>query len=152
MVNFICSMLISINLEATIEIPVWSQLVSLCGREEHGTVVRVIDGDTVIVQTRVGPQTVRLLGIDAPEIRGRCKEESAMAAQASNRLRNLLPPRGKVILVSDVGGWSKDRYKRLLARVLHNGSDVGQRLVREGLAKRWSPPSPRIVWCGGALR
>ena len=49
--------------------------------------VRVVDGDTVVVRARIwlGQEVeihVRLAGIDAPELRGKCARERALAVRA----------------------------------------------------------------------
>jgi endonuclease YncB( thermonuclease family) len=54
-------------------------------------VLEVIDGDTVVVQAQVWigqaiEFRVRLAGIDAPELRGKCDAERALAAQARDFL------------------------------------------------------------------
>lgn len=55
-------------------------------------VVRVIDGDTFEARVHLWPglemtTRVRLRGIDAPEIKGACAEETRMAESASEALR-----------------------------------------------------------------
>ncbi len=52
-------------------------------------VVSVYDGDTLTVDAHPWPQitvrtSVRVDGIDAPEIRGKCDSEKAMAREAAN--------------------------------------------------------------------
>src|SRR3954468_15106345 len=54
--------------------------------------VDVRDGDTVILGTNAGFVTaikIRLYGVDAPETKGRCAEETAAATAATQRLREL---------------------------------------------------------------
>ena len=67
---------------------------------------------------------------------GRCPAESALAVQARERLVTLL--RGRELVLERRGA---DRYGRTLARL----GDVGEQLVREGLARRWGD---RRGWCG----
>ncbi len=101
------------------------------GRFTHrGTVVRVVDGDTVDVSLTSGKrERVRLIGIDATE-RGDC-----FASQASDRARSLAMGR-KVVLRGDPTQDTRDRYGRLLAYVwLPGGKDLGYQLVAGGFAK-----------------
>ena len=54
--------------------------------------IRVVDGDTLLVTARVWPghrvdTRVRLLGIDAPELRSLCAEEREQARAARDWLR-----------------------------------------------------------------
>ena len=100
------------------------------GRFTHrGTVVRVVDGDTVDVRLTSGKrERVRLIGIDATE-RGAC-----YSAQASTRARSLVLDR-KVVLRGDATQDTRDRYGRLLAYVWVSGRDLGYQLVAGGFAK-----------------
>ena len=108
--------------------------------------VAVTDGDTL----RCNGQRVRIAGIDAPELAGspRCTPrrvrelatsknpaqcDHAQAISSRDALRAFLA-RGPV-MVEPVG---VDRYGRVLGRVSVNGRDVGQWLVRQGLAREWA--------------
>jgi endonuclease YncB( thermonuclease family) len=95
-------------------------------RAIEGTVTRVFDGDTVLVADAAGDAvTVRLNGIDAPEI---CQPHGAQARQALEEL-----VLGKPVTALPKG---LDDHGRTLAKLVHDGVDVGDRLVRDGHA--WS--------------
>ncbi len=101
------------------------------GRFTHrGTVVTVVDGDTVDVRLTGGKrERVRLIGIDATE-RGAC-----FSSQATSRARVLALDK-QVVLRGDPTQDTRDRYGRLLAYVwLPGGKDLGYRLTAEGFAK-----------------
>ncbi|MFO0988734.1 MAG: thermonuclease family protein [Alphaproteobacteria bacterium] len=111
--------------------------------------VRVIDGDTVEVLARIWPDhyveaRVRLAGIDAPELRGRCAQEIALAERAKARLSALLT--GHRLLLADV---RYGKYAgRVVARVLtEDGRDVGEILLAEKLARAYDG-GRRAPWCG----
>jgi endonuclease YncB( thermonuclease family) len=110
-----------------------------------GRRVVIIDGDTFAL----GSERVRILNIDAPETRGsRCERELVLGLKAKERLAGLLRA-GSVDVVRD----GQDRYRRTLARVSVGGLDVGQVLVREGLALPWQSggeaKEARLRhWCG----
>ena len=97
---------------------------------QHGTVVGVVDGDTVDVRLTSGKrERVRLVGIDATE-QGAC-----FASQASSRARALALAK-MVVLRGDPTQDTRDRYGRLLAYVwLPGGKDLGYQLVVGGFAK-----------------
>ncbi|MGX9966100.1 thermonuclease family protein [Roseomonas sp. F4] len=98
----------------------------------------VIDGDTI----RVAGQVVRMVGLDAPEMRGRCPAENALARQATARLRQLVQPR---VWLERRG---LDRYRRTLAIVRdRTGRDLSQVLIREGLARPYDGRGRRQGWC-----
>jgi len=111
--------------------------------------VRVVDGDTVEVLARIWPDhyvetLVRLAGIDAPEIRGRCAEEIALAERAKARLAALLV--GNRLQLVDV---HYGKYAgRVVARVLtEDGRDVAKILLEEKLARPYGG-GRRAPWCG----
>ena len=92
-------------------------------------VTRVIDGDTLRATVDARSETVRLVGINAPEV-GACG-----AAQATAHVRRLTTQAARVVLVGDRSQARRDRYGRLLAYVvLSGGSDLGNRLIADGHA------------------
>ena len=85
-------------------------------------VTRVVDGDTIELGNG---ETVRLVGIDAPEV-GECGYERA----ADNLARLAL---GKAVRLGR-SEEDRDRYARLLRYVDVGAQDAGLRLIRNGLA------------------
>ncbi|HEX6166502.1 MAG TPA: thermonuclease family protein [Acidimicrobiales bacterium] len=81
----------------------------------EATVVRVVDGDTIVVALGETAETVRLIGIDTPESVARDRPDECFGAEASHRLAELLPPGTAVLLTRDVE--PRDLYDRLLAYV-----------------------------------
>jgi endonuclease YncB( thermonuclease family) len=91
-------------------------------------VYRAIDGDSL----RSGQGDIRLLGIDAPELSQRCKrdgKEWACGRAAHERLKQLVA-RNDVRCEAN----GRDRYGRTLAHCSSGGRDIGETMVREGLA------------------
>ncbi|MBI4288903.1 MAG: thermonuclease family protein [Chloroflexi bacterium] len=108
-------------------------LAASCQRQPAGAgsfqVVRVIDGDTVVVE---GGMRVRYIGIDAPEMDERWGE----AAKEANRS---LVEGKRVRLERDVS--ETDRFGRWLRYVYVDGLMVNAELPRLGLARaRPYPP------------
>ncbi|MDP9195228.1 MAG: thermonuclease family protein [Pseudomonadota bacterium] len=113
----------------------------------QATVQKVIDGDTfdasfpvfygVIISAKI-----RILGIDTPEIRGKCEKEKQLARKARDYVRGLLKDRAVLVDVSP------DKYSgRYDARVLTaDGKDVGQQMIASGLARKYDG-GKRAVWC-----
>lgn len=97
-------------------------------------VVRVVDGDTIVVALAAGEEPVRLLGIDTPESVDPRRPVECFGKEASERTAALLPPGTRVLLVRDVE--ARDRYDRLLAYVYRASDDtfVNLALVEEGYA------------------
>jgi len=103
----------------------------------------VVDGDTF----RMGGVRIRLADIDAPETHPpRCPEEARLGAAATRRLQALLN-QGPVTL--ERAGRDTDRYGRKLRIVTRGGVSLGDRLVDEGLARRWE--GRRLPWCRARL-
>ena len=116
-------------------------------------IVAVIDGDTIAVRARVwlGQDVeirVRLAGIDAPEIRGRCARERLLAGRA----RDFVAARtaGGRVTLSDI---QYGKYAgRIVARVTTaGGQDLARALLRAGLARTYGGGG-RLSWCGRAER
>jgi micrococcal nuclease len=95
-----------------------------------GSVVHVVDGDTIDVALDSGRRTrVRLIGVDTPE-RGQC-----FFTRATNVTERLAASR-RVVLQRDATQATHDRYGRLLAYVwLPGGHDLGLQLLRNGVAR-----------------
>ena len=95
----------------------------------HGTVTRVVDGDTLDVRLIGGRrERIRLIGIDTPELR----PAGCFASEAAARARELAQGK-RVRLFGDATQATRDRYGRLLAYVvLPDRSDLGRRLISEG--------------------
>ncbi len=102
------------------------------------TPFRVLDGDTIQLRGR----TVRIIGLDAPEIHGRCPEETRLAIAARDRLAELL---AEGFTMRSRG---RDRYGRTLGVVTDAaGRDVADTLIGEGLARAYDGRGRRAGWC-----
>jgi micrococcal nuclease len=103
-------------------------------REDGARVVRVVDGDTVVVSAGGRTERVRYIGVDTPESvkPGTPVQCFAKAASAANRR---LVQGQRVRLVHDAE--ARDRYGRMLAYVYRasDGLFVNAELVRRGYAK-----------------
>jgi micrococcal nuclease len=93
---------------------------------EHAVVEWVNDGDTL---TLTSGAKVRLVQIDAPELRSDCYGRAALEA-----LVHLAPKGTRVRLVRDPALDARDVYGRLLRYVFVGRRNVNVELVREGAA------------------
>ena len=105
-------------------------------------VERVVDGDTIIVQGVL--DSIRLIGIDTPEVNDRRPQVRCLAKLATQRMEELVGNR-EVLLIRDVE--DRDKYHRLLRYVfLPDGTFVNSLIIREGYAKILTiPPNVRYV-------
>lgn len=93
----------------------------------NGT-IRVVDADTI----DVGGTRVRLFGIDAPEMGQPCRAEGRewdCGAWTRDAVRNAFEGAYARCRTRDT-----DRYGRAVAQCTVNGQDMGQMIVRSGLA------------------
>jgi micrococcal nuclease len=103
-----------------------------------GRVVRVVDGDTIVVDGGSGPQIVRLLGIDTPETVHPDKPVQCYGPEASAYTKHLLTGR-TVELTYDRE--RVDSYGRWLAYVYLPGRPrvfVNARIVERGFGRTLS--------------
>ncbi len=125
-------------------------------------VVEVIDGDTIEVRVHIwlGQELrtrVRLAGIDAPELKGKCDQERELARRARAYLLARLDP-----LDAGAGAGTgigairlrEIRYGKYAGRVLArvetlDGTDLGQGLIAAGLARPYDGRR-RASWCEAA--
>ncbi len=108
-------------------------------RKFHGTVVDVADGDTLDVTTPSGAvETVRVIGIDTPEVFGGSECGGPAASAAMKRLAT-----GRQVKVtSDPTQDRRDHYGRLLAYIDDGSRDLGYTLVKRGLAAAYPYDGP----------
>lgn len=118
--------------------------VSVAGGQSQrldGTVVRVIDGDTIDVRVGTSIETVRYIGVNTPEVHHPRKGEEPGGRDALAVNRHLLALR-RVRLELDVR--ARDRYGRLLAYVWVGDTMINAELVRRGYAQVMTvPPNVR---------
>ena len=89
-----------------------------------GRVVRVTDGDTIVVlDTNNAQHKIRLQGIDAPE------RKQAYGTKSKEHLSDSVA--GKFVVVEYE---KRDRYERILGKVLLSNQDMNLEQVKAGLA------------------
>ena len=97
-------------------------------------VVGVVDGDTLRVSVDGTTERLRVIGIDAPELRyDECQAQAAASAMQS------LVQSTDVWIAADPTQDDRDRYNRILRHVWTvDGRSVGEELVRAGLATEYT--------------
>ena len=92
-----------------------------------GTVTRVVDGDTVVVE-RVG--YVRLIGVDAPESKHPRKAVQRFGRESAAFLTRLVE--GRTVTI-EYDQRTRDRWGRVLAYLrLRDGRSVNAEIIRQG--------------------
>ena len=111
-------------------------------------VVSVYDGDTFKVEAMIWPGqvwrgSVRVVGVDTPEIRGKCISEKAGALRARDFVRAIIGQ--EVTLIGVANGLYAGR---VIAKVqLSDGSDLAEVLIKKGLGRSYDGGT-RQGWCG----
>lgn len=100
-------------------------------------VLRVIDGDTIEVSLNNKKESVRLIGIDAPEtVDPRITVES-FGKEASDKAKEILD--GKTIsLESDPTQGNRDKYGRLLRYIFINNLNFNKFMISEGYVHEYT--------------
>jgi len=111
-------------------------------------IIKVIDGDTFRVDINELPDIIgkniriRILGINAPEINGKCAFEKELAIKARDFVQILLDNADLVILKN----LNRGNFFRLLAEVIVDGKDLGELLIANDLAVRYQGQK-KLSWC-----
>jgi endonuclease YncB( thermonuclease family) len=109
------------------------------------------DGDTIYVAVpglpgEIANMSVRVRGVDTPEIRGNCESEKQLAQQARDYARQRLKSAKAVEFCEPEWG----RYGgRVVATVRIDGSPLDLELINNGLARPYDGKTKRQPWCQG---
>ena len=107
----------------------------------EGTVVRVVDGDTIKVRVGDRVESVRYIGVNTPEVHHPTRGEEPGGREASAVNRQLVAGK-QVRLELDVR--ARDRHGRILAYVWIGDVMINAELVRLGYAQVMTiPPNVR---------
>jgi len=151
--------LFCILLLATLTPPLQAICVEKIGSAK---VISVVDGDTLKVNYKGKEESVRLIGIDAPETRPNKKARNdaqrsgedlktitAMGKEATNYAKSLVRPGDTVKMEFDAQ--KRDKYGRLLAYIyLSNGKMLNEEIVKAGYANLMTVP-PNVKYQGRFL-
>jgi micrococcal nuclease len=105
------------------------------------------DGDTATVNG----DHYRIVGMDAPEIHGKCPEERALALKAKaalNQYMNMLD--AELAQVKCAGNKLRDKYGRFCAKILVNNESISPAMIERGLARTYTCIGKcprRLSWC-----
>lgn len=139
-VTFFLLVLFSLNAQSLKDMSFGSAVVS--------EVTSVYDGDTFRANIKGFPKlvghrmSIRILGIDTPEMKGKCKKEKLLARKAKKFTVSMLRS-AKVIELRNI---KRGKYFRLLADVYVDEVSIAQELLDQGLAVRYSGGTKKS-WC-----
>jgi micrococcal nuclease len=117
----------------------WKDTIPFVPPITQGIVIKVYDGDTITIASKLpyknSPMyrfSVRLNGIDCPEIKGKDNDEKQCAILAKNEMTGLVLH--KEILLKNV---QTEKYGRILADVYVNDFHVNQHMIEKRLAVKY---------------
>lgn len=120
------------------------------GLQVPAKVVRVYDGDTFTADAEPWPRitirvSVRLVGMDTPEIRGKCPEEKRLAIEAREALKTALGGIGGEVMLQQV---KRGKYSgRVVALVVNqDGRNVSEAMIQSGHGRVYDG-GKREGWC-----
>jgi len=128
-------------------IVITSAVVFACGESKHqdrvtnapsaqtATVVRVVDGDTLVVKIDGAEKHVRLVGIDTPETHKPGVKVECGGPEAAAYMKELAPVGAAVKLVADPTQDKVDRYGRMLAYASVHGQSLQLEQLYQGNAE-----------------
>ena len=88
-----------------------------------GKVIRVSDGDTILIQSGSQKIRVRMYGIDAPELKQKYGEESKKYLEKSIMDKNV-----------DIKVINQDQYGRKVGKVFYKNKDINLEMLETGNA------------------
>lgn len=103
---------------------------------KYGKVIKVYDGDTITLASKILNGTdiyrfsVRLNGIDSPEIKGKSEAEKKSAMKSRDELKKLIL--NKCVTLYDV---KTEKYGRILSEVYLDGLHVNKWMLENKLAE-----------------
>ena len=121
------------------------------GDIEGAVYVRNYDGDTITVtlpglHPLIGEKiSIRVNGIDTPEIRGKCTQEKFLAKQAKELVADILKD-AESITLKNIG---RGKYFRIVADVFVNGVSLQGMVIESGLAVPYNGGKKTHSWCSG---
>ncbi len=110
--------------------------------EELYKVIKVVDGDTIAVDIDGVNTTIRMIGIDTPEVVDPRKPVQCFGQEASNKTKSILSNQ-MVGIELDASQGKYDKYNRLLAYVfLEDGINFNEYMIKEGYAYEYTYSLP----------
>ena len=119
------------------------------GNIQGAVYVRNYDGDTVTfnlpgLHPIIGEKiSIRVNGIDTPEIRGKCEKEKYDAQQAKEMIADILKDAETI----DLNNIERGKYFRIVADVFVDGESLADILIEAGMAVRYDGGTKTKDWC-----
>lgn len=109
---------------------------------QTATVTTILSGDTIVVSRDSGTETVRLIGIDAPEVSGSSAGQQCWATESTQFASDTLLQQQVRLTADPTQGDVDDTGATLAYVVLPDGRDVSVVLAGAGQARSYSEAEP----------
>ena len=112
-------------------------------------VTSIYDGDTFRANISGWPYIIgervmiRINGIDAPELRGKCAQEKRWALRAKQFVVEKLRHARKIVLKN----MHRGKYFRIIADVYVDEVNLGEEMIKRGLAVEYHGGPRKMDWC-----
>lgn len=118
--------------------PLKTKTTTIASSSATYLVDHVVDGDTFSVVIDGKKETIRLIGIDTPEVVDPRKPVQCYGREASDKAKEFLTGKN-VVLTNDPTQGERDKYKRLLRYAfLEDGTNFNEYMIREGYAHEYT--------------
>ena len=119
------------------------------GNFQGAVYIRNYDGDTITfnlpgLHPIIGEKiSIRVNGIDTPEIRGKCEKEKYDAKQVKEMVADILKDAERINLKN----MERGKYFRIVADVYADGENIADILIESGMAVRYDGGTKTKDWC-----
>lgn len=105
-------------------------------------IIQVVDGDTIRIEVDGVTESVRIIGMDTPEVVDPRKPVQCFGVEASNEAKKLLSGQTISLEIEESQG-ARDKYRRLLGYVIMpDGRDFGEVMISSGYAYEYTYNAP----------
>lgn len=103
------------------------------------SVISVNDGDTVVISNGLKKITIRLIGVDTPEVVDPRKPVQCFGREASENTKRILPSGTVISLELDSSQGEIDKYGRTLGYViLKDGINLNKKIIEDGFGHEYT--------------
>ena len=119
------------------------------GDYEGAVYIRNYDGDTITftlpgLHPIIGEKiSIRVNGIDTPEIKGKCEKEKYDAQQAQQMVADILKDAEQITLKN----MERGKYFRIAADVIVDGENLADVLIEAGMPVKYDGGKKTHKWC-----
>ena len=119
------------------------------GDYEGAVYLRNYDGDTITfnlpgLHPIIGEKiSIRVNGINTPEIKGKCEKEKYDAQQVQQMVADILKDADQIVLRN----MERGKYFRVAADVIVDGENLADALIETGMAVRYDTGKKIHKWC-----